>query len=95
MNMRESLDGLQLVRRVSSQVTTGQQTKSGRAGGGIALTNRQASFAGSGMMLTAVDSGVRMDKVSAVRSALSEGRYNVPAFKVASRVTDSMFSERS
>lgn len=94
MDNRNSLDGLQLIRGVSSSGTTGQQTKSSRAGGQSTPIGVQAPCAGGRIVLAALDSGVRMDKVSAVRSALSEGKYNVPASEVASRVMDSMFGKR-
>jgi anti-sigma28 factor (negative regulator of flagellin synthesis) len=96
MDICRSRRGLQLLGGMSSPGMTGQQTKRGRARGGSALAHGPATFTSSGgkISLTVDDSGVRMDKVSAVRSALWEGKYSVPASEVASRVMESMFSER-
>jgi len=40
------------------------------------------------------DSGVRMEKVSSIQSALAEGIYSVPASAVASKVVDSMLGSK-
>lgn len=39
---------------------------------------------------SADDSSVRMDKVTAIQSALAAGTYNIPASAVASKLVDSM-----
>ena len=95
MDIRSSLEGLKsLLGTPASAPVTTTQTKSGTTAGGSALSSDLATFssAGSEVSQTAGDTGVRMDKVASIQSALAEGTYNVSASAVASKVVDSMLS---
>ena len=98
MDIRSSLDGLKsLLGTSESTPAAAQQTKSGAAVGGSGLGTDQAtlSSAGSEVSQTATDSGVRMDKVAEIQTALRSGSYNVSAEAVASKVVDSMLGGES
>lgn len=94
MDNRTSIDGLQLIRGVSSSGTARQQTKSSRAGAQSMPASVPASCARGRLRLTFTDADVRMEKVSAIRAALLEGTYNVSASELASSIADFMFGKR-
>ncbi|MDR3751881.1 MAG: flagellar biosynthesis anti-sigma factor FlgM [Terracidiphilus sp.] len=98
MDIRSSLDGLKSLLGVAPAAPAAtQQTKSSSsAASGSALSSDLATFssAGSEASLTATESGVRTDKVTAVQAALAAGTYNVPASAVASKVVDAMLGSQ-
>jgi negative regulator of flagellin synthesis FlgM len=98
MDIRSSLEGLKsLLGTPAAAPASTQQPKSGAAVGGSGLGSDRATFssAGSEVSQTAADSGVRMDKVASIQSALEAGSYNVSAGAVASKVVDSMLGSQS
>ncbi len=93
MDIRSSLDGLKSMLGSAPAAPTAPQTaKSSPSAVGSAMGTDQATFstAASEVSLTAADTGVRMDKVAGIQSALSAGSYNVPASAVAAKLVDSM-----
>ena len=61
-----------------------------------AATDRATvSAVGSGIAQSSLDSDVRWEKVTAIRQALADGTYNVPASQVASKIVDSMLGKQS
>jgi flagellar biosynthesis anti-sigma factor FlgM len=92
MDIRNSLDGLRSLLGVDPAAPAATQTKGGAAAKGSSFSSDSAtlSSAGSEVSQGALGDGVRMDKVSAVQSALSAGTYDVPASAVASKMIDSM-----
>jgi len=92
MDIRNSLDGLKSLLGATPAAPSAPQTRSSTAASGSALTSDRAtlSSAGSEVSLTAADSDVRTDKVTAVQAALAAGTYNVPASAVASKMVDAM-----
>jgi flagellar biosynthesis anti-sigma factor FlgM len=93
MEMRNSLDGLKTLLGVpSTEPTKPQSTKdtSTTDAAGLAGDRATLSNAGSEVSQTAADSDVRMDKVAAVRAALTAGAYNVSASAVAEKVVQAM-----
>jgi negative regulator of flagellin synthesis FlgM len=101
MDIRSSLDGLKSLFGAApteqAAQTAQQQTKSGAAASGSWLGSDSAtlSSAGSEVSQTASDTGVRMDKVSSIQSALASGSYSVSSALVASKVVDSMLGSQS
>jgi flagellar biosynthesis anti-sigma factor FlgM len=94
MDVRNSLEGLKSLLGVNSPAPAATGGKSSTAVGASAMGSDRAtlSSAGSEVLLTAGEDGVRMEKVSAVQAALAAGTYDVAASAVASKVVDSMLS---
>lgn len=96
MNVRNDVDGLNSLLGISSQqVAAGSAARTGKGSSSEAeLTTDQAtvSSAGSSVSEAASAPDVRLDKVTAVKSALESGTYNVPASAVAGKVIDSMLN---
>ncbi|HEX4756944.1 MAG TPA: flagellar biosynthesis anti-sigma factor FlgM [Terracidiphilus sp.] len=92
MDVRNSLEGLKSLLGVNPPAPAATGPKSGTAAGTSALGSDRATLsnAGSEVLLTAGEDGVRMEKVSAVQAALAAGTYDVPSSAVASKVVDSM-----
>lgn len=93
MDIRTGLDGLRSLLGVPQ--TTPAPTQSARSGastdaGPLSNDSATLSAAASGVAETAGDSGVRMDKVDQIRSAIAAGTYSIAASVVASRLVDSM-----
>ncbi len=93
MDIRSSMDGLRSLLGVdAAQAPAGHAKGSAAANTGSALGSDRAtlSSAASEVLETAVQDGVRMDKVASVQVALGTGTYNVPASAVASKLVDAM-----
>ena len=93
MDIRSSYEGLKSILGVTTpSAPSVPQAKNTVASPYSTWGNDQAtlSSAGSAMNSVSADSGVRMDKISSIQSALAAGTYQVPASAVASRVVDSM-----
>jgi len=96
MDIRSSLDGLKSILGVAPAPVSVPQTKSATTTSSTLWNSDQAtlSSAGSAVSLSSADSGVRMDKISAIQSALAAGTYQVSASALASSVVDSMLGAR-
>ena len=93
MDIRSSLYGLKTLLGVSPAATAAaQRPKAGPATEGSSLNADRAtlSSAGSEVAQSAIDGGVRADKVAEIRNALEAGTYDVPASAVAAKLVDSM-----
>jgi flagellar biosynthesis anti-sigma factor FlgM len=92
MDIRNSLDGLKSLLGVPTTTPAPPQSKSssGASGGGLGSDLATFSSAGNEVSLTASDTEVRMDKVTAIQSALASGTYNVSPSAVASKLVGSM-----
>lgn len=95
MDIRSSLDGLKslLGTTQTAQVSTdARSTASTTTPSALESDSATLSSAAAQVSQTASDEGVRMDKVSAIQSALSAGSYNVSASVVAAKLVDSMMA---
>jgi negative regulator of flagellin synthesis FlgM len=94
MNISTDLEGLKSILGTSSATSAISPAKSGAATGESALTSDQAtlSSAGSAVLESSADGGVRADKVADIQAALADGSYNVPASAVATKVVDAMLN---
>jgi flagellar biosynthesis anti-sigma factor FlgM len=92
MDIRSSLDGLKSILGVAPAPLAVPQPKNANAASSAVWGSDQATLsnAGSAVSSSSGDSGVRMDKISAIQSALAAGTYQVSASAVASSVVDSM-----
>jgi len=92
MDIRNSLDGLRSLLGVNPTPQPAAGTKSNATTGGSVMGSDRAtlSSAGSDLLQTAGEDGVRMDKVTGVQAALAAGTYDVPPSAVASRLVDAM-----
>jgi len=92
MDIRNSLDGLKSLLGVNPPAQPAAGARGSAAAGSSALGSDRAtlSSAGSEVLLTAGEDGVRPDKVAGVQAALAAGTYNVPATAVASKMIDAM-----
>lgn len=61
----------------------------------VATDRATVSAVGSGIAQSSMDADVRWEKVTAIRQALADGTYNVPASAVASKIVDSMIGKQS
>ncbi|HUV68399.1 MAG TPA: flagellar biosynthesis anti-sigma factor FlgM [Terracidiphilus sp.] len=94
MDIRNSLEGLKSLLGANPVAQPATASKGSATTGGSALGSDLAtlSSAGSEVLLTAGEDGVRADKVAGVQAALAAGTYNVPPAAVASRMVDAMLS---
>ena len=95
MDIRSSLDGLKSLLGTTqpAQVSTdARSTASTTTPSALESDSATLSSAAAQVSQTASDEGVRMDKVSAIQSALSAGSYNVSASVVAAKLVDSMMA---
>ena len=95
MDIRSSLDGLKslLGTTQTAQVSTdARSTASTTTPSALESDSATLSSAAAQVSQTAADEGVRMDKVTAIQSALSSGSYNVAASVVATKLVDSMMA---
>jgi flagellar biosynthesis anti-sigma factor FlgM len=76
----------------SAPAATGGKSSTTAGTSALGSDSATVSSAGSEVLLTAGEDGVRMEKVSAVQAALAAGTYDVPSSAVASKVVDSMLS---
>lgn len=93
METRNSLDGLKALLGAPSTAATQPQTPKNRSvpeASALAGDRATLSSAGAEVSQAAADSGVRMEKVAAIQSALAAGTYNVPAPAVAEKVVEAM-----
>jgi flagellar biosynthesis anti-sigma factor FlgM len=93
MDIRSSFEGLKSILGVTPAAPSVPQAKNTVASPSSTLWGSDQatlSSAGSAVNSASADSGVRMDKISAIQSALAAGTYQVSASAVASRVVDSM-----
>jgi negative regulator of flagellin synthesis FlgM len=92
MDIRNSLDGLKSLLGVNpaAQPATGARSNATTSGSALGSDRATLSSAGSEVLLTAGEDGVRTDKVAGVQAALAAGTYNVPASAVASKMVDAM-----
>jgi len=96
MDIRSGLDGLKTLLGVTpSAPATTERVAGGQTAGasGLGADSATLSSAGSEVSLTAAEGGVRADKVTAVRSALEAGNYDVPSSAVAAKVIDNMLGQ--
>lgn len=96
MDVRNSLEGLKSLLEVNPPAPATSGAKSGTSAGTSVLGSDRAtlSSAGSEVLLTAGEDGVRMDKVSAVQAAIAAGTYDVPSAAVAAKVVDAMLGDQ-
>lgn len=94
MDIRSSMDGLRSLLGVNPTLTPATHGKSNGAAAGSSFDSDHATFssAASEVSQAAADDGVRMDKVTAVQTALAAGTYSVQASAVASKMIDSMLA---
>src|SRR5258707_10490152 len=93
MEIRNNADGLKTLLGVpSTPPAQAQQVRNGTAVGQSAFGGDRAtlSSAGAGVAQSALDPGVRADKVAAVQAALAAGTYNVPASALPSRLVEAL-----
>lgn len=92
MEIRNSLDGLKSLLGVNGAEQAAAQGKAGQVaqGGAFSADHATLSSAASSIAQSAGDDGVRMEKVTAIQSALESGAYSVPASAVASKMVDAM-----
>ena len=92
MDIRNSLDGLRSLLGVNPTPLPAAGPKSNATTGGTAMGSDRATLsnAGSDLLQTAGEDGVRMDKVTRVQAALAAGTYDVPPSAVASKLVDAM-----
>jgi negative regulator of flagellin synthesis FlgM len=94
MDIRSSLEGLKSILGTtqSDSVASSARSESATSSSQSALTSDQATLsnAGSAVLDSSADSGIRMDKVTSIQAALSAGTYNVSAAAVATKLVDSM-----
>ena len=98
MDIRNSLDGLKSLLGVSQPLQPGTSDPKGNttaASSALSSDSATLSNAASGVLLSAGEDGVRMDKVAGVQAALAAGTYDVSASAVATKVVDSMLGGRS
>ena len=91
MDIRSSMEGLRSLLGVS-QPSPAQQTRNAPTTENNILNADHATLsnAGSEVSQSAIDGGVRADKVAQIQAALAAGAYNVPASAVASKMVDAM-----
>jgi flagellar biosynthesis anti-sigma factor FlgM len=92
MDIRNSLDGLKSLLGVNqpSQTTNGTKSSATAASSALGSDRATLSSAGSEVLQSVGEDGVRMDKVSGIQAALAAGSYNVPPAAVASKMVDAM-----
>jgi negative regulator of flagellin synthesis FlgM len=92
MDIRSSLDGLKSILGVnpSPQPTTASTRAATAQPTSIGADSATVSSAGSEVLQSAGEDGVRSEKVAAIQAALADGSYNVPTSAVASKVVDAM-----
>lgn len=92
MVIRNSLEGLSSLFGANTTASVGTAINSGAVSDKGVLSSDSAtlSSAASQMSQSATEDGVRMEKISAVQSALAAGTYKVSSAEVASKVVDAM-----
>jgi len=92
MDIRNNIDGLKTLLGVADAAPAKTQQPKQASAADATFSGDRATLSGAGseVALSAANSDVRMDKVSAVQSALADGAYNIPASAVATKVVDAM-----
>ena len=93
MDIRNGVEGLKTLLGVTSTALAQEQkAKNGPSAGATPLGGDRATLSGAGTeaSLAVAESGVRADKVAAVKAAVAAGTYNVPSAVVAGKVIDAM-----
>jgi len=94
MDIRNSLEGLRsLLGTAGTASTAAQPARAPQAGinsEAMGADRATLSSAASHVAQSASETGVRMDKVAGIQSALAAGTYAVPPAAVASKVVDAM-----
>jgi flagellar biosynthesis anti-sigma factor FlgM len=95
MDIRSSVEGLKTLLGGPTTTTKPQTAGHGteQIGGSFASDRATVSSAGSEVAQAASESDVRMERVTAVRTALAAGTYSVPASAVAGKVVDGMLAQ--
>jgi flagellar biosynthesis anti-sigma factor FlgM len=92
MNVNNDIQGMQQL--FPAQEVTKTETATPQRPGEAAVSDSadQATLSPAASMAAeaAQDSGVRMDKVTAVQQALADGSYSVPSSAVAGKMIDHM-----
>lgn len=84
--------GMKSVSGLTPATSTTPQARSASYASGNSWGSDSATLSNAGVSMSSGDSDVRMDKVTAVQSALASGSYSAPTSVVASRLVDSMLS---
>ena len=94
MDIRSSMDGLRSLLGVLPSSSSTPQVKQGPSGDASSISADHATLSSAGTLFAQAlnDDGVRMEKVTNIQAALSNGTYNVPASAVASRMINSMLA---
>jgi flagellar biosynthesis anti-sigma factor FlgM len=94
MDIRNSLDGLKSLLGVSqpAQATPAARGNTSPASGALGSDHATLSSAGSEVLQSAGEDGVRMEKVTGIQAALQAGTYSVSPVAVASKMVEAMLS---
>lgn len=97
MEIQNSLDGLKTLLGVSSVGSSSpppvrSESNASGAAPGITGDHTTLSAAATEVSISSSSPDVRMDKVTAVQSALAAGTYDVPASAVAGKIVDAMLA---
>lgn len=92
MDIRNNIDGLKTLLGVTNPAPAKTQQSRQASAADATLSGDRATLSGAGaeVALSAANSDVRMEKVSAVQAALAAGTYSVPTSAVAAKVVDVM-----
>jgi negative regulator of flagellin synthesis FlgM len=92
MNVNNDIQGLQQLFPTQEITKTGAAAPQRSGGSTVSGSADQATLSPAASMAAeaAQDSGVRMDKVTAVQQALADGSYSIPSSAVAGRMIDHM-----
>jgi negative regulator of flagellin synthesis FlgM len=93
MDIHNGVDGLKILLGVPSAEPAQPQTSKNSppaSTGAFAGDRATLSNAGSEILETSAEAGVRMAKVAAVQKAIAAGTYSVPATAVAEKIVEAM-----
>jgi flagellar biosynthesis anti-sigma factor FlgM len=95
MNVNNDIQGMQQLFPAQEIAKPETQTTSRTGAAAVSGGADQATLSPAASMAAeaAQDSGVRMDKVTAVQQALAAGTYSIPSFDVAGRMIDQMLGK--
>ncbi|MGA2569633.1 MAG: flagellar biosynthesis anti-sigma factor FlgM [Terracidiphilus sp.] len=95
IELRNNLEGLTPLLRVKTAVSSAPQSKSNgtpATGTGFEMDRAPVRDAASEVSQAASGEGVRMEKVTAIQTALAAGTYHVPVSAVASKLVGTMLA---
>lgn len=95
MNVNNDVQGLQQL-FPTQEIAKAEPAATPRSGAEtVSAASDQATLSPAASMAAeaAQDSGVRMDKVTAVQQAIAAGTYHVPSSEVAGRMIDQMMGK--